>query len=133
MKLLQRTNIYQMHIYNFEKLDVWQLARQLSKSIYEVTEKFPSREKYGLTTQIRRAAVSIASNIAGGSARNTPKDQNHFYTIAYGSLIEVLNQIILAHDLHILLEEDYIDIRSKIEIVSSKIFALKTSNNNKFK
>lgn len=87
-----------MHEYNLEKLDAWQLSRKFVKSIYLVTKMFPNEEKYGLTAQIRSAAISVSSNIAEGSSRKTSKDQNNFYTIAYGSLMEVLNQLILATD-----------------------------------
>ena len=69
--------------------------------IYGITELFPNTEKYGLTSQIRRASVSIASNIAEGSSRSTPKDKARFYTIAYSTAVEVLNQLVIANRLQI--------------------------------
>ena len=76
-----------MHIYSFEKLDVWMEARQLVKWIYIHTASFPSEEKFGLVMQLRRAAISIVSNLAEGSGRQSSKDQAHFSQIAYGSSI----------------------------------------------
>ena len=64
--------------YGFEKLQVWQDARQLVKIIYKLTAKYPSSEKFGLTNQMRRCAVSISSNLAEGTGRNSSKDQAHF-------------------------------------------------------
>lgn len=82
----------------FEKLEIWQLSRELAKKVYEITEGLPLEEKYGLQSQIRRAAVSVSSNIAEGSSRSSLKDQMRFNEIAYGSLMELYNQIILAND-----------------------------------
>jgi len=86
----------QPHQFSFEKLIAWQDAKELAKTIYRETKSFPVDEKYGLTQQIRRAAMSVCANIAEGSTRSTPKDQAHFTTIAYGSLIELLNHLIIA-------------------------------------
>ena len=83
-----------MKEYSFEKLASWQHARKLAAWIYVVTQKFPSEEKFGLTSQMRRAAVSIASNLAEGTSRTTVKDQFHFSTISYSSTIELLNDLI---------------------------------------
>ncbi len=73
------------YIYSFEKLDVWQEARKLVKEIYIVSDLFPTSEKFGLTNQIRRASVSVVSNIAEGVSRFSPKEQIRFIEIAYGS------------------------------------------------
>ena len=81
-----------MHIYSFEKLEVWKLAKDLCVYIYKLTSKFPPEEKFGLVSQMRRASVSIASNTAEGSSRVSPKDQSHFYTVAFSSTIELLNK-----------------------------------------
>ena len=69
------------HIFYFEKLDVWQNARKLNKKVYEITKTFPKEEIYGLTNQVRRASVSICSNIAEGTSRQSSKDQAHFTLI----------------------------------------------------
>ncbi len=71
-----------MYTYSFEKLDVWQLAKKLVVKIYKITNQFPGGEKFGIVSQMRRAAVSIYSNLAEGSGRNTPKGQAHFYGTA---------------------------------------------------
>ena len=78
-----------MYTYSFEKLDVWKEAKEFTKSIYILTSTYPDSEKFGLISQLRRASVSICSNIAEGSARNSFKDKAHFTTMAFGSAIEV--------------------------------------------
>ena len=75
-----------MKIYSFEKLDVWQKSRALIKGIYRLTESFPSDEKFGLTNQLRRAGVSVASNLAEGTSRASGRDQARFTQLSYGSL-----------------------------------------------
>ena len=67
-----------MYIYSFEKLEVWQLSKEFVKDIYRLTEKFPSEEKFGLTGQLRRASVSVSSNLAEGSSRKSAKEQAHW-------------------------------------------------------
>jgi four helix bundle protein len=110
--------------YSFEKLEVWGDARGLTKLIYRVTRKFPDDEKFGITAQLRRAAISVSSNIVEGSNRSTGKDKSNFMTIAYSSLMEMLNQVIAAYDLEYLTEEEYIEIRSQIEKISNKLNSL---------
>lgn len=116
-----------MYKYSFEKLDVWQQSRELVKAIYEITHEFPTEEKYGLTSQIRRATISVSSNLAEGAARKTAKDQAYFSTIAYGSLMEMLNQLILASDLEFITAEALNSIRPKIEEVGNKLNSLRNS------
>ncbi len=83
----------------YTKLKAWQDSRVLAKQIYEITETFPKREHFGRAAQLRRAAVSIASNIAEGESRWSLRDQCRFYDVARGSLIETETQLILAADL----------------------------------
>ena len=85
--------------FNFEKLDVWQRSRRLVKIVYLITEPFPNSERFGLVDQLRRAAVSISSNLAEGAGRMSIKEKLRFCEIAYGSLSEVMCQMILAYDL----------------------------------
>lgn len=120
-------NLNESYKFGFEKLEVWQNSIQLSKLIYYLTLSFPKEETYGLTSQIRRAMISVSSNIAEGSSKNSLKDQTRFSEIAFGSLLEVLNQIILAFELSYISEENYIDCRNKIEIISRQLNALKKS------
>ena len=94
------------HKFSFEKLDVWKQAKNLAVDIYKLTEDFPDEEKYGLQSQIRRAAVSVSSNIAEGSSRFSSRSKSNFYQIAYSSLMELYSQIHIAQDLkYIRLEE----------------------------
>src|SRR5688572_29492801 len=110
-----------MHTYAFEKLEVWQNTRALCVHIYKVTATFPAEEKFGLVNQMRRASVSIASNIAEGSARNSSKDQANFYQMAYSSCMEVLNQLLISYDLKFIDEAQLNDCRSKIETITIKL------------
>jgi four helix bundle protein len=93
--------------------------------IYKLTRSFPLEEKYGLVNQVRRAAVSISSNIAEGSGRITSKDQAYFYSIAYSSLMELLNQLLIVDDLGWITNEDLLELRSDLEIISIKINRLR--------
>lgn len=115
------------YIYSFEKLDVWQLSRVLVKEIYSVTEKFPEKEKFGLVNQIRRAAVSVSSNLAEGSGRISRKDKAHFVQLAYGSLMEVLCQLIISSDLEYITDAHLSELRSRIQEISNKLNALRNS------
>lgn len=86
-------------------LNVWIEARKLSKEIYELTKGYPSEEKFGLVSQMRRSAVSIPSNIAEGCGRNYPKDSLRFFYISRGSLYELETQLYVSFDLKLLDEE----------------------------
>jgi len=88
--------------FRFEKLEVWQEARAINRTIYRLTRKFPDYEMFAMTSQIRRAAISVSSNIAEGSGRNSDKDFAHFLEQAYGSLMETASLCYLA------LDEDYV-------------------------
>ncbi len=84
----------QKAVFGFERLEVWQKAVELAGSVYSVTKQFPREEMFGMTMQLRRAAVSVSANIAEGASRASAKDQAHFFEIAYGSLNE---QIAILH------------------------------------
>lgn len=86
-------------IRNFSDLQVWQSAHQMALEIYKVSARFPKEEQYGLTSQMRRAAVSVPANIAEGFARVGKNEKLNFYNIAQGSLAELRYFFILAHDL----------------------------------
>jgi len=102
---------------SFDKLLVWQRAHSLVLKIYEVTNSFPKEEIWGLTSQIRRAAVSVPSNIVEGKARGSRKDFKRFLLIARGSLEEVKYQSLLAKELKYMNEEQYEEITVMIEDV----------------
>jgi four helix bundle protein len=86
-------------IESFEQLTVWQKSIEFCVLIYKNTDNFPSSEQFGLTNQLRRASSSISANIAEGFGRRTKNDKLHFYTIAYGSLLEVKSFLYLAQKL----------------------------------
>jgi four helix bundle protein len=111
----------------FHKLHVWNLAKDLVKDIYNVTKTFPAEEKFGLTSQINRAAISVASNIAEGSGRISLKDQAHFTQLAYGSLMEVACQIEIACDLGFISESVLQSIHETVKSVAEKLSALRSS------
>ena len=116
-----------MKSYSFENLKVWRKSKQWIVYIYDITKTFPSEERYGLTSQLRRASVSIGSNIAEGSSRKTPKDQNRFYVMAYSSGIEVLNQVLIAEALEYLSNEEVQKCRMKISEILGMLDALTKS------
>jgi len=120
------------YVYTFETLDVWKQSIDLTKTIYKIVENFPDNEKFGLSSQIKRAVASISSNIAEGSAKQSLKEQAKFTEIAIGSLFEVLNQTIIAYELKFIEEKDYLKIREIIDILNRKINALKLSQLNRY-
>ena len=89
----------------FQDLKVWQRGHALVLAVYQVTKDFPNEEKFGLTSQMRRAAVSVVSNIVEGFRRKSVKDSLHFYNIADGSLEELKYQLILSRDLKLISED----------------------------
>jgi len=103
-----------MYIYSFEKLSVWIEAKDLTKIIYSLSKNFPSDEKYGISSQLKRASISICSNVAEGSVRNTGKDKAHFTTMAFSSAVEVLNQLIVCHELSFISKTEYNNTRKAI-------------------
>ncbi len=107
--------------YSFEKMVVWQLARKVTNQIYTKTKNFPKEELFGITSQIRRASISIGCNLSEGSARLGDKEQKRFYQIAYGSAIEVVNLLIISFDLGLLPEADYDELRAEVEKVTFHI------------
>ncbi len=92
---------------SFTDLKAWQGSHRLSLDIYKLTKNFPSSEQFGLSAQLKRAAVSVTSNIAEGYGRSTQADKEHFYTMASGSLYEIKSQLILARDLGFIASKDF--------------------------
>jgi four helix bundle protein len=101
---------------NYEDLRVWQYSRELVKQIYLLTKSFPNEEKFGLTSQMRRAVVSVPSNIGEGSGRQHPRDTIQFLVIARGSLYELETQCYLAFDLEFISQQ-------QLEIIEEQIVA----------
>ncbi|NVK84316.1 MAG: four helix bundle protein [Cytophagia bacterium] len=117
-------------MHNYKELKVWQEAIDLTESIYLVSAKFPSEEKFGLTSQIRRASVSVPSNISEGSGRNSKGEFKQFLGIANGSLCEVETQLIIAEKLNIVNESEELEgLFDKIDHIQKMIFKLKNTLN----
>lgn len=111
-------------IKSFTDLVAWQEAHKLVIIIYKITDKFPSKEVYGLTNQMRRAAVSITSNIAEGFSRRGKKEKMQFYYLAKGSLTELQNQLLIAKDVGYLDKNLFNQIAQQTVQVSKLIFGL---------
>ena len=105
-------------------LDVWKKSIDLVKNIYDITGNFPKNEMYGIVNQMRRAAVSISSNIAEGAARRQDKEFIRFLYIAQGSLAELETQIIISEKLGFIAENVLTDYDSEIEILRKEIYGL---------
>jgi len=114
-------------MFRFEKLDVWQRAVDFADRVYAVTREFPSDERFGLTSQMRRAAVSISSNIAEVSSRTSNKDFAHFVEIAYGSVVEVVSQAEVAARQSFLPEPAKLELCAHAEELARMLSGLKTS------
>jgi four helix bundle protein len=115
-------------VFKFEKLIVWQKALSFADLVYRETRVFPTEERFGLTNQIRRAATSIASNIAEGSARPDP-DFVRFLGYATGSLYEVVTQATIAHRQGFLPEEAFTKLYSDADEISRMLSGLRESLN----
>lgn len=117
--------------YSFEKLNVWQEAKKLVVDVYQLLDGFPKFEKYALCDQIRRAVVSVPSNIAEGSGRKSLKEQIRFLEISYGSLMETFNQLLIAIDLTYITEESVEAIKPRIDAVAKMINGLSNAYSDK--
>lgn len=110
-----------------ERLDLWNSSIDFSVEIYTATETFPKREWYGLAQQVRKAAVSIASNIAEGSARKSNKEFLHFLTIAQGSASEVASQMLIAKRLGYVDNKSYVHFYKQTDSIGKMITGLQKS------
>ena len=114
-------------IKNHRDLEVWQLARELVKNVYLLTEHFPQNELYTLSAQMKRAAISVPSNIAEGHSRRGIKDYIQFVSTAIGSLAELETQIILAEDLNFSSSAQTQSLLDSIMILQRKLHALRNA------
>jgi len=112
-------------MHKLENILVWEKSLFLAERVYQLTANFPDTEKFGLTSQIRRAAVSISSNIAEGAGRNSNKEFKHFLGIANGSSYEVLTQIILSNKLKYINDGEKEELMELINEVQKMIFGFK--------
>ena len=113
--------------FRFEKLEVWQEARKINQVIYRLTRKFPREELFAMTSQIRRASISVSSNIAEGSGRNSDKDFAHFLEQAYGLLMEVASIFYLALDEGYVKESDLDPLFNELERLAKRTVYLNCS------
>lgn len=116
--------------YSFEKLNAWKEARELVVSVYKLLDNFPNFEKYALCDQIRRAIVSVPSNLAEGTGRMSPKEKLHFIEISYGSLMEAYNQLIIAADLEYITKKSLDELKPEIDSVARLLNGLRLHHLN---
>jgi len=119
-----------MKVHNFKELKIWQKSIELAKLVYLVLKEFPLEEKYGLTSQIRRSAISIPSNIAEGSGRVSDKEFLHFLSIANASAFELETQLFLAKEFNYMTEENYLNITKLLTEVEKMIYGFYQKVNN---
>lgn len=109
---------------DFRKLNVWQESHKLTLEIYEISKSFPKEELFVLTSQMRRAASSVPTNIAEGCGRGSQKDYAHFLQIAIGSAFEIDYQILLAKDLKYIDENLYLKLNDKVDKIKRQLALL---------
>lgn len=115
---------------DFKKYDIWHISHSITLEIYKTTSVFPKEELFGITSQIRRAASSIATNISEGCGRNSDKEFNQFLNIALGSANETEYLLILSNDLKYIDNEVFENLSQKINEIKSKIYNLKKAISN---
>ena len=113
--------------YTYRKLNVYQLSKTLVKDIYGMTAEFPVNEKYALSDQMRRAVVSVPSNIAEGTSKTSPKEQCHFLEISYGSLMELMCQTEIAYDLCYINKDQFSQIEEEIGNIYKMLSSMQAS------
>ena len=103
--------------HRFRDLEIWKLSRILCSDIYKITSKFPDTEKFSLTNQLKRASVSVPSNIAEGSSRMSNKDFSRFLEIAIGSMYEIQTQLLIALDLTYITEDEQQTLNNSLDAI----------------
>ncbi|MBL7888740.1 MAG: four helix bundle protein [Bacteroidia bacterium] len=116
-------------MHNLKELKIWNKAVELSVRVYEVTASFPKEEVYGLTSQIRRCAVSIPSNISEGAGRNSNKEFIHFLGVANGSCYELQTQLIISNKLNLITDEALQILLNEIEEIQKMSYTFKNKLN----
>ena len=120
-----------METYQFEKLTAWQKAKELAIAVYRLLTNFPQHEQYALTSQLRRAAISIPSNIAEGTGRVSVKEKIHFLEISFSSLLETYCQLQIAVELNYISNDDLEAIKPLFFETSRLISGLRNSYTSK--
>jgi len=119
-------------IKSFTDLNAWKEGHKLVLAIYKISEKFPEKEMFGITSQMRRCVISITSNIAEGFSRSTNKDKCQFYSMAQGSLTELQNQLLITRDVGYLGNNEFQEIAQQTIVVNKLINGLKRIKNTKY-
>ncbi len=114
-----------LDMFAFEKLLVWQKSVAMVKDVYMVSKSFPKEEKYGLVSQIRRSALSVSCNLAEGSGKVSGKDKTNYSTIAFGSLMETMNLLILASEVEMMTKEQVETFRMQISEILRMLSSLR--------
>ncbi len=125
------SGIREVSVKSYKELQVWQRGMSLAERVYKQTMSFPAEERFGLTSQVRRAVTSIPANIAEGWGRGTTKEYIQFLTIARGSLMELETHLLLAHRLNFLHQEALDSLLPEVESVGKMLNALITSLRNR--
>lgn len=112
--------------FRFERLDVWKKSLEFANTVYILTKQFPSEEKFGLTSQLRRAAVSIASNIAEGTSRTSDNEFARFIEISYGSLMECVAQLYISRDQGFIQDKDFEDMHERADELGRMLSVLRS-------
>src|ERR1035437_2834954 len=110
-----------MYLKSYKELIVWQKSMQLVEEVFLVTDKFPKSEIYGLISQMRRCSVSVPSNIAEGYGRKSKKEYSQFYSIAYGSTLELETQLIISKELNFIDIKDFQSVNGLLEEVAKML------------
>ncbi len=116
-----------MDKFKFFDLRVYKEAKLLVREVYSLLDKFPKVETFALSDQLRRAVVSVPSNIAEGSGRYSIREKIHFIEIAYGSLTETLCQLDIAHDLLYISDKEFTEEKERIEVIGKQLSGLRSS------
>ena len=114
-------------MHRFKELDIWKRSRLFCSEVYAITSKFPESEKFGLTNQLRRASVSMPSNIAEGSSRQSKKDFTRFLQIALGSAYEIETQLLIAQDLNFVKDSELEYVFSELQEIIKMITKFKST------
>jgi four helix bundle protein len=114
-------------MHRYKELNVWKRSREFCSSIYSITTTFPQDEKFGLTSQLRRAAISIPSNIAEGASRSSKKDFARFLEISIGSSYEIETQLLIATDLKYISKENSVELSQTIISIIKMLSKLRSS------
>jgi four helix bundle protein len=127
---LKRFVLEVVHLRNYKDLRVWEEAHRLTLSVYKTTQVFPKEERFGLTSQIRRASASIAANLAEGCGRRSDGEMARYVQIAMGSGAELSYHLLLARDLGFMTTEEHVELNQNLERVMRMLSALSSKVRN---